>query len=107
MMKSADSWQRDDLRRARGSRRDAASGWPVLVESQLAALLMIVARVGAKQPNEMALIEHEHVLEELPSTTADLSFGDRILPGTTVGDAARSRAHRLDELHNVACARTV
>jgi len=67
------------------------------------AVLVEIVGVGPCKPNRVALVEHDHVIEEFAAAPADPAFGHRILPGTSIGDAARLRAHRLDE-PNYGCA---
>ena len=64
------------------------------------AVLVKVADVGPSEPNSVALAEYDDVIEELAAAPADPAFGHRILPGTSIGDTARLRAHRLDELNH-------
>lgn len=64
----------------------------------MSAVLVEIADVGPSEPNSVALAEYDHVIEELAAAPADPPFGDRILPGTAIGGAARLRGHRPDDI---------
>ncbi len=59
------------------------------------AIFVEVADVGAGEPNGVALVEDDNVIEELTATPANPPLSDRILPGAAIGSAARLCANRL------------
>lgn len=61
------------------------------------AVFVEVADVVPSKANGVARVEYDDVIEELTAAPTDppLSYG--ILPGAAIGNAARPRAHRLDE----------
>ena len=44
----------------------------------MAAVLAIVGKVSAHEPDKMTSVEDDHMIEQLPSATADPSFRDTI-----------------------------
>ena len=71
MVQSTDSRQCDDFRRRRRSVRDRSQARCVLVQPQVATVLMIVADVSSHEPDEMTCAENHHVLKELATAAAD------------------------------------
>ena len=72
----------------------------VLIQSQVAAVLMVVADVGPHQPDQMTFAKDHDMLEELPTTAPDPAFRCAVLPGAAIRDAVWLRARRLEILMN-------
>ena len=70
MVQSTDSRQCDDFRRRRRSVRDRSQARCVLVQPQVATVLMIVADVSSHEPDEMTCAENHDVLKELATAAA-------------------------------------
>ena len=71
MVQSTDSRQCDYFRRRRRSVRDRSQARCVLVQPQVATVLMIVADVSSHETDEMTCAENHHVLKELATAAAD------------------------------------
>ena len=71
MVQSTGSRQCDYFRRRRRSVRDRSQARCVLVQPQVATVLMIVADVSSHEPDEMTCAENHDVLKELATAAAD------------------------------------
>ena len=80
MVQSTDSRQCDYFRRRRRSVRDRSQARCVLVQPQVATVLMIVADVSSHEPDEMTCTENHDVLKELAAAAADPPLRGSVLP---------------------------
>ena len=71
MVQSTDSRQCNDFRHRRRSARDRSQARCVLVQPQVATVLVIVADVSLHEPDEMTCAENHDVLKELATAAAD------------------------------------
>ncbi len=78
--------------------RDRSQVRCVLVQPQVATVLVIVADVGSHEPDEMTFAKDHDVLKELATTAPDPTFGRPVLPWTAVRGSMWFRAHPLDEI---------
>jgi hypothetical protein len=62
---------------------------------------MIVAHVVRQEPLQMALVQRDHMIQQIPSTAPDPPFCHAILPGAAEGCASRLTAHRLRSNHDL------
>ena len=60
--------------------RDRSQARCVLVQPQVATVLMIVADVSSHEPDEMTCAENHHVLKELATAAADPPLRGSVLP---------------------------
>ena len=67
----------------------------------MAAIFVVVLEVRTHKPDKMIPVKHDHMIEQFPSTTADPSLRDSILPRTSVSGAAWFDTHCLDESHQL------
>ncbi len=76
----------DNLRTRRWSRFERP---PVrrISEPRMNAFSVVVGDVFAKPPMQMTLVEHDHVVQELPPAGPDPPFGQPVLPWTPIGRA--------------------
>src|SRR6266852_9692697 len=79
MMESADLGQRTAA---------ALLGWlngarlgRILLECEMSARAVVVAKVAAQTTTEVSLVEDNHVVEQFASDGAAQSLGERVLPG--------------------------
>lgn len=83
MVQTAESRQGVNL----ASHRSAYRGWPtcwrILRESEVRPILMVVANVLGHQPLEVLLIQDDHVVQQVSSTTPHPALRDTVLPRTT------------------------
>ena len=59
----------------------------------MSTVLVVVANVFGKQPLQMALVQNDHMIEQIPPATALPALGDSILPRTAERSANRLAAH--------------
>ena len=63
MVKSADARQRDDFRRGGWPRHNRPSIWGIFVQSEVAAVCVIVADIGSDKPHKMVPAEDDDVFQ--------------------------------------------
>ena len=89
MMEPADPGKGDDPRStARTPLRRPAIGC-VLLEPEVAPICAVVLNVLSEKPPQVALVKHDHPIEQLPPAAADPALRHAILPGTAIGGALR------------------
>ena len=98
MVQSTDSRQCDDFRRRRRSVRDRSQARCVLVQPQVATVLVIVADVSSHEPDEMTCAENHDVLKELATAAADPPLRGSVLPWAAKRSANGFCARCFDEL---------
>ena len=89
--------------------RDRSQARCVLVQPQVATVLMIVADVSSHEPDEMTCTENHDVLKELATAAAD-PFGQEIRPSLRSRGTTRIRVdtavlHELLRLNKATCDR--
>ena len=80
--------------------------WRVLRESEVSPVLVVVEQVGRHQPFEMALIQDNHVVQQVASATSHPTLSNTVLPRTAKGRAklagfpcpSQPKPHRLQTL---------
>ena len=82
MMESAQPWHRDNF--AVGIRifRSLTAGGRFLRQREMGAVLMVIADVLSHEALQMALVENDHVVEQVPAAVADPTVGNAVLPRT-------------------------
>ena len=93
---------REESRNACESLADRSRRRRVAVQGQVRARVVIVLEVLRKNALEMSFVDHDHVIQAIPSYAFDDSFAVRVLPGrawcgrdffnTPTFDARRERA---------------
>ncbi len=78
--------------------RDRSQARCVLVQPQVATVLMIVADVSSHEPDEMTCTENHDVLKELATAAADPPLRGSVLPWAAKRSANGFCARCLDEL---------
>ena len=78
--------------------RDRSQARCVLVQPQVATVLMIVADVSSHEPNEMTCTENHDVLKELVTAAADPPLRSSVLPWAAKRSANGFCARCFDEL---------
>ena len=56
---------------------------------------MVIADVLFQQPSQMSLVEDDHMVEQVPTHTANPALRNSVLPGTAECGPNRLAAHRL------------
>ncbi len=59
---------------------------------------VVVVDVFAKKLSKVALVHHDHVIQQLSTSAADPSLGNPILPRTPKGRSLRLDSNTLDRL---------
>src|ERR1035441_10398372 len=54
----------------------------LLVQPQVGSVVVIIGNVLGEESLQMALIQRDHVVEQVAATASDPTLGDPILPGT-------------------------
>src|SRR6266481_5477345 len=67
--------------------------WRVLRESKMSPVLVIVVQVRRHQPFEMALIQDNHVVQQVASATSHPALSNTVLPRTAKGRASWLGSH--------------
>src|SRR5260370_4458962 len=76
----------DDIHRARCLRwLDRAWFWRILLEGQVGSRPVVAAEIAAQTKKKVALVQHDHVVEELCADAADQALDKRVLPGRARG----------------------
>jgi hypothetical protein len=94
MMKPAESRHRDDA--AHRWRLDLARHWRVTPERHVRAVGVVVRQVLAKDPTQVVLAEHDHVVDDLATRSAHSSLGEPVLPRGSRRDSELSQPEILD-----------
>lgn len=85
MVKSADSGERDDVGVGWAALRGARDGG-ILVEGEVAAVVVVVGDVLGHEAVEVLLVEDDDVVEKFSTEGARHAFGDAVLPWAAGGD---------------------
>jgi len=80
MMQTAQSRHRDDYAIRAGVRFSPTSAGRLLRQPKVSPIIVVVIDVLVHQAFEMALIEDDHVVEQIAAATADEALGNTILP---------------------------
>ena len=67
----------------------------------MSSVLVVVADVFLQQPTQMSPIQHDHVIEQIPSYAANPALRDSILLGATKGSAHRLESHCLHARNDI------
>ena len=79
MMQPSQALMRADATRGHGATSAAGCSLP---ESEIRAVLVVVAEVRRKQPLQMAFIDCNDVIQQVTAATADPALREAILPRT-------------------------
>ena len=75
-----------------GSRGGSSADRRLLRKAKVRAVFVVVADVFREQPFQMAFIERDDVVQQVPAAASHPAFGDAILPGAFKGSANRTDA---------------
>lgn len=78
MMKSADSGHRNDCSILTEIHFHYASSGSSFAQCQMRSVVMVVADVFTYEAFQMALIEHNYMIEQVPAAIADPTFCHRL-----------------------------
>jgi hypothetical protein len=62
------------------------------------SVFVVVVDVFAQQAIQVPLVHDNHVIQQLPASAADPSFGNSILPWTSIGRSLRLYSNLLNRL---------
>src|SRR5664280_930866 len=68
----------------------------LLVQPQVGSVVVIIGNVLGEESLQMALIQRDHVVEQLAAAASDPTLGDPILPGTPNRGTDRCHLQRAD-----------
>ena len=80
MMQTAEPWHRDNPTTQSGLAHCLTTGRRSLCQSEMRSVVVVVMNVLAHQTFQMALIENNHMIEQIPATVADPTLRNVILP---------------------------
>ena len=93
-MKAADLREGDDAPARR--RLDFSRKWAIVAERLMWTRCVVVDEVGAQQPTQMPLVEHDDVVEAFSANGPDDALGEGILPGRAGRDENLVHPHAVD-----------
>ena len=73
----------------------------VAIQGEMRARFVVVLEVGGENPNQVSLVDDDHVIETLTSDRTDQTFHERILPWRTVRRDDLVDAHVLDAFSEI------
>ena len=89
MMQTAEPWHCYDPASAARLVRGFTTGRRSLCQSEMRSVVVVVMNVLAHQTFQMALIENNHMIEQIPATVADPTLRNVILPRATEAGSLR------------------
>lgn len=102
MMQTTEPRHGNHLRIDRRSLCDLPASWSFLVQTEMSSVFMIVVNVFVHQAFQMALVEHNHVVKQITTASADPAFGHAVLPGASDRGADRAYAQAFHGFQNLA-----
>src|SRR5664280_1313710 len=100
-MQTTESRQRDNLVATRRHGCWNPTTGSVLPKSEMSPVLVVVTDVLIQQPSQMFPIQHDHMVQEISTYTANPALGNSVLPRTSKCGANRLAAHRLHGRDNI------
>src|ERR1039457_4629999 len=67
----------------------------------MSPVLVVITNVVLQQPSQMFPIQHDHMIQEISTYTANPALGNSVLPRTSECGANRLAAHRLHGRDNI------
>ena len=101
MMKTAQPRHGNDFAVRVGVVPFLPAGGCALCQSEVRPVVMVVSDVLLHESFQMALVEHDDMVEEIAAASANPAFGHAVLPGTANGSANRDDAQTLYGLQNL------
>ena len=83
MVQAAESWHGYDLSALGGILFCFPTGRPSLCQRKMSAFLVVIANVLFHKAFQMALVEHDHMVEKVTSAVADPTPRNSVLPRTS------------------------
>ena len=96
MMQTAEPGHRHNLTACYGLRPCFAAGRRSLRQREVRSVFVVVKDILVNQPLQMSFVQHYYMVEQISSTTADPTFGDTVLPGTSEAGPLGFDAKALD-----------
>jgi hypothetical protein len=95
MVEAAKPGHRDHFAASVGFCCDSAT-WSLLLQTQMCSVVVIVADVFGEKALEMMFVEHDDMIEQVPSAVTDKAFSDPILPRAAEAGSLWLNAEALD-----------
>ncbi len=73
----------------------------LLAQAEMRSVAVIVADVLVHQAFQMAFVQNDHMVEQIPAAVSDPSFGHAVLPGTSEAGALGLDAEALNGLDHL------
>ena len=67
----------------------------------MGAVLVVVANVFAEKPLQVPLVEHDHMVEQIPAAAFDPPFGDSVLPRASKRSSLGFASHCSDGSNHI------
>ena len=96
MVQPTDTRSRDDLPIL--SRFDKPFFRSVLLQPEMRAVLVVVVDIGSDHAPKLTFIDCDHVVQAIPSQTANPSFGNSILPRRSKGCTNGFQSKPIDSI---------
>jgi hypothetical protein len=97
VMQAAEPWPRDDTTM---SSRAPPAARSVLAERQMGSVIVVVADVFGEEPFQVALIESDHMVQEVLPTASDPALRNSVLPRTLKRGSDRTDLHGSNRCWN-------
>jgi hypothetical protein len=75
--------------------------WSLLVQAKMGSVVMVVADIFGHETLQVALVKHDHMVEQIATATPDKSLRHAILPRTSEAGSLGLDAEALDRLDNL------
>ena len=72
----------------------------VLPQSEVSTVLMVITDVLIQQPSQVALVQHNHMIQEISTCTANPALRNYVLPWTAECGSQWLAAHSLHRRHD-------
>lgn len=101
MMQAAQSRDRNDSATSRWILCRLASGGCFFAKAKMGAVHVIIGDELVHEPLQMALIHHNHMVQQVPATAADEAFRDSILPWALKACSLGLNSEALDRINDM------
>jgi hypothetical protein len=80
--------------------RTNSAAWRFLVQSEVGAVIVIIADVLGEKSLQVVLVQSDDVVEEIPPTAFDPALGNAVLPRTLDGGSHARHVHGTNRSGN-------
>jgi len=101
MMQSTEPWHGEDFAPLIVMDLGFSSSRSFLLQSKMRPVVVIIANVFVHQSFQMPFVEHDHMVDQIPSTVANPTLCDTILPRTSEASPLGLDAEALHRVNHV------